>query len=192
MDEEKEIPEDKIREANRKMVQEIKNKSDDDFEKNLIYITSGTLILSLTFIEKIAPLTGALWIWFLIISWVLLAFSLLMNLISHQKSSKYSLQYIQEYGEGKCEDDINISIINNNRKISTMNNLTVGLLISGIGFLIVYCSVNAYNMSKEKKVEIVKPSSGSDKISNGRTTPTMEITPKPTTASTPPKDAPKK
>lgn len=191
MDEENPSREDRIREANRRFIQEIKDKSDDDFEKNLVYITSGTLILSLTFIEKVAPLTEALWIYSLILSWVLLALSLLINLISHQRVSKYSLQYIEEYQQGKSENEINVIIVRNNKKISTMNNWAVGLLIFGIGFLIVYCSVNAYNMSKEKKAEIVKPSSGSDKIGNGRTTTTLVIPPKPTTAP-PPKDTPKK
>jgi hypothetical protein len=64
-------------------VAEIKNKSGDDFEKNLVYITSGRLVLTLTCIEKIAALTGAACIFSLIAAWTLLAFSLLVNLISH-------------------------------------------------------------------------------------------------------------
>lgn len=48
----------------------IKEKSEDDYEKNLVYISSGTLVLSLTFIEKIVPLQGSTVVWFLIASWI--------------------------------------------------------------------------------------------------------------------------
>jgi hypothetical protein len=47
---------DDIQKSNRDLIVGIKDKSEDNFEKNLVYMTAGTLVLSLTFIEKIAPL----------------------------------------------------------------------------------------------------------------------------------------
>jgi len=55
---------------NREHLLRDKEKSEDDYEKNLMLITSGTLVLSLTFIEKVAPLQDAKGIWWLIIAWV--------------------------------------------------------------------------------------------------------------------------
>ncbi|SMD43098.1 hypothetical protein SAMN00777080_1675 [Aquiflexum balticum DSM 16537] len=40
----------------RQSVLEQKSKSDDDFEKYITYISSGALIITLTFVEKISPL----------------------------------------------------------------------------------------------------------------------------------------
>lgn len=67
LDDQKEL--DKIKYKNRELILRIKDKSEDNFEKNLIFITSGTLLLSLTFIEKIVPLANAKGIVWLIISW---------------------------------------------------------------------------------------------------------------------------
>lgn len=41
------------RERTRELLENIKQKCEDDFEKNITYISAGTLVLSLTFIEKI-------------------------------------------------------------------------------------------------------------------------------------------
>jgi hypothetical protein len=67
----------------------IKEKSEDDYEKNIVYISAGTLVLSLTFIEKIVNLKDSSVIWVLISSWCFLAVTLLFNLVSHQLSSFY-------------------------------------------------------------------------------------------------------
>jgi len=150
---------DKIKKENRDMLNAIKDKSEDDFEKNLVLITSGTLVLSMTFIDKIAPLAGAKGVWWLISAWFLLIASLLLNLMSHQKASKYSMVYIYECAKGTSEEDINILIKKNNRTMTRINNWTVRLLILGIAFLVVYCSINAYRMSKipdSKKDEAAK------------------------------------
>ena len=60
-------------------LKKIKEKSEDDFEKNIVLFGTGTLVLSLTFIEKIVQLQGALAIWFLIASWALLTITLIVN-----------------------------------------------------------------------------------------------------------------
>src|ERR1700743_287269 len=67
----------------------IKEKSEDDYEKNITYIAAGTLVLSLTFLEKVVNLKESDSVWFLILSWVLLSISLLGNLVSHQLSGMY-------------------------------------------------------------------------------------------------------
>jgi len=140
-----------IEKENREMIQSLKEKSDDDFEKNLVLITSGTLVLSMSFIEKIVPLTNATWLWTLICSWIALVTSLLLNLISHRLASRHSLKYIYDQAKGKPPEEINNSIKADNEKMNRINDWTVGLMILGIIFLIVYCSINAYKMSSAKK-----------------------------------------
>jgi hypothetical protein len=168
---------------NRDKVQDVKDKSQDDYEKNLVLITSGTLVLSMTFIEKISPLEGASGIWFLIGAWVLLVISLLLNLYSHQLAGRYADECMENIDKGIAVDEINACIKINNKKITSLNNWTMALMISGIIALVVYCSINVYNMSKlpagkkaeppkEAKVRVVE-------MKNGRHVPVL---PPPTTA----------
>lgn len=129
----------------------IKEKSEDDYEKNLVYISSGTLVLSLTFIEKIVPLQGSTVVWFLIASWIFLSVTLLLNLISHQISSKYHddcmLVYATDRGAG---DKLALRC---SKVMRGLNWGTSSTLIVGIFLLVLFCSKNALNMSKEKATQ---------------------------------------
>jgi hypothetical protein len=69
-----------------KMAAEAQKQTLETFDKNLLFITSGTLVLSLAFIEKVVPLQGSACIGFLIASWIILTLSLLLNLISHYEA----------------------------------------------------------------------------------------------------------
>ena len=177
---------------NRELLQKIKDSSEDDFEKNLIYITSGTLVLSMTFIEKIAPLENAKGVLALVIGWVFLTVSLLINLISHRISAQNSRNRTAELDRGDDWVEINKRIDNDNYKLDRINDWTVGSMILGIFALVVYCSINAFQMSNlqpEKKGETVKPSS-TDKLSNGRTMSTIIVPkPQPTTSAQTPKNS---
>lgn len=160
----------------------IKEKSDDDYEKNITYISSGTLILSLTFIEKIVALDKSTALFSLIISWILLAITLLINLISHQLSSFYHEKAIDEvkqhsnFNDEKSSDEnkqIGLNILE--KKITKRNDIirflnwsTTGTLIAGIFFLILYCSLNAIKMTNENK-KVNNPNSSSNYLEKGRT-----------------------
>lgn len=48
---------------------EQKAKSDDDFEKYITFISSGALIITLTFVEKISPLDHSVYKWIIISGW---------------------------------------------------------------------------------------------------------------------------
>jgi hypothetical protein len=41
--------------SDRNILQRIKEKSEDDFERNITYISAGALAISLTFLERIVP-----------------------------------------------------------------------------------------------------------------------------------------
>jgi hypothetical protein len=136
----------------RQVLENVKSKSDDDYEKNITYISAGTLVLSLTFIEKIVNVGVASHIWVLIVSWSMLALTLLVNLISHQFSSLYHERTIDEWDRDDPSIDSNVK--SRNRVIRNMNLFTSLGLFVGIGFLILFCSLNAYKMANnndEKK-----------------------------------------
>ena len=137
------------KDKDRDLLAKIKEKGDDDYEKNITYISAGTLVLSLTFIEKIVNLGDSNSVVILIISWILLALTLLANLISHQLSSYYHEKTICDFDA----DDPNLekNINKRNKVIRTINWGTTFSLVVGILFLILFCSINAIKMSNEKK-----------------------------------------
>jgi hypothetical protein len=137
------------KEKERQLLADIKAKSDDDYEKNITYIAAGTLVLSLTFIEKIVSLNKSYAIWTLITSWVILVLTLLTNLVSHQLSSLFHEKTIEDFDK----EDVNIdkNIIRRNRIIRSINWATTFSLITGIIFLILFCSINSIKMANDNK-----------------------------------------
>jgi hypothetical protein len=118
----------------------IKEKSEDDFEKNITYISAGGLALSLTLIDKIVNLGNSIYKPILIISWTLFTISLLTNLISHYISSYYHDKSINEID--KKNPDILENIDRRNQILRIINITNVVLLILGIAFLVVFTSIN--------------------------------------------------
>ena len=120
-----------------------KSESDSLFEKNITFITAGTLVLSLTFIEKITTLNSSVAIWTLIVSWSTLVFTLLINLVSHNISSLYHEKTIIDF----VKDDSRILVIKiekRNKTLRCMNWTTTISLTIGIIFLVIFCSINLY------------------------------------------------
>lgn len=153
-------------EKDRELLVKIKEKGDDDFEKNITYISAGTLVLSLTFIEKIVELKQSSHVWSLILSWGLLALTLLANLISHQLSSYYHEKTIEDVDNKLLT--VPLSIKKRNRIIRVINWCTTGTLILGIFFLILFSSINAINMANSND-NLHRPDNGADLIKKGRT-----------------------
>lgn len=122
-----------------KQVFETLNKSQDDFEKQLSYISAGSLGLSMIFIEKIVTLNNAHSKWLLITSWILLATTLFINLISHLVSSHYNYKILDDVQK---RIDTKLSVVKFNCVINTLNLVTVITLILGMLFLIIFSSIN--------------------------------------------------
>jgi len=149
----------------RNILQRIKEKSEDDFEKNITYISAGALAISLTFLEKIVPIKESTQIYLVIASWSFLALTLLSNLFSHQYSS-----YIID----KTIDDVDFHSDRTNenwerrtKKIRMWNVINVIGLILGIGLFIIFVSINVTDMAKAKTS--VNVNSNSSKGQAGRT-----------------------
>ncbi len=153
------------KEKSRELLAEIKGKSDDDYEKNITYIAAGTLVLSMTFIEKIVTLNKSYAIWTLIISWTILVLTLLVNLISHQLSSLFHEKTIEDFDndDPKIFDNIKAR----NKIIRSINWGTTFGLTTGIVFLILFCSINSIKMANDNK-NLHNPND-SNYIEKGRT-----------------------
>jgi uncharacterized integral membrane protein len=129
----------------------IKEKSEDDYEKNIIYIAAGTLVLSLTFLEKVVNLKESNAVWFLILSWILLSITLLGNLVSHQLSSMYHERCRLLYADaGNDTKEADGKVKKYNRNILKLNWGTTITLFLGILLLVIFCSINAYHTTHLK------------------------------------------
>lgn len=125
------------------------NKSQDDFEKQLSFISAGALGLSMLFIEKLVPLQSATNKPLLIIGWVLLAITLFANLISHLLSAQYNYKTLVEYQENE-----ETRHHDRTKWIIRINWGTIFTLITGILLILIFTSINILTMAKETKIQI--------------------------------------
>lgn len=142
-------------ESDRCAIQRIKEKSEDDFEKYLTYISAGALGLSITFIDKLVPLENSMFIWFLVLGWISLALTLVINLFSHIYSAKLNDESIKDLD--KNVENIHLIISKRNRKIDFVNYASLVALFLGITFTIIFTSINAIEMAKTNE-RTIKPS----------------------------------
>jgi len=135
------------KEKNRSAFEKIKEKCEDDFEKQITFINAGALGLTFTFIEKIVPFPNAIQLWLLIVGWLFLIWTLLVNLGSHY----YSKHQIDKTIDDMDNNVPNLHLIINkrNRIINSINISTIITLVLGIFFIVIFVSVNAINMAKQ-------------------------------------------
>jgi hypothetical protein len=124
--------------------------SEEWFDKNLTFIAGGAILLSVSFLDKLVPYKDAICKWTLIAAWFVLMASLVLNLLAHRRSSLNQMTTLNELDE---EDELNAfeKAQERNRK---MNQLTLGAtwsMATGLLLLIIYCSINLYNMPEDKK-----------------------------------------
>ena len=105
--------------------------SSSQFDKNILYISSGALGLSISFITDIVKLPVASYKWILGSSWIILTIVILFSLLSHYFSMKainFRMQYLQSNEDNKSE--------NLNNKVTLLNLLMlIGLPIGIIGLV---------------------------------------------------------
>jgi hypothetical protein len=124
----------------RKNNEETLQKSQDDFEKQLSFISAGTLGLSMFLIDKVVKdITIAHYKWSLIVSWSLLGLTLIINLFSHFLAIRFNYMNIEEIDCSQYDD---LKSIKRNTIIKFINICTLSTLILGIVFLILFMSLN--------------------------------------------------
>lgn len=124
----------------RNELQLLVHKSQDDFEKQLVYLSAGGIAISMAFVEK---LTGQISLThckvFLISGWVLLALTLLINLASHVTTIKKHNQTIKEIDDDNYDQT---KAIKRNKMIGFYNRCSLIALFLGIIAIISFVFVN--------------------------------------------------
>jgi len=133
----------------RNSVSENLSKSQDDFEKYINIISSGALGLTITFFDHILPIEKAEYTIILILGWILLTLTMLSNLYSHHYSAKISDKTITLI-DIKDYDGVVENTTKGNNIISRINKFSILSLFTGILLIVIFVSINFYNMSNEK------------------------------------------
>ena len=116
------------------------DKSQESFEKQLSFISAGALGLSMAFIEKIVgDVKNSVCRPLLIMSWLFLAATFILNLISHVVATRLHYRTIAEidlkqYDQQKATGRVNT--------ISRMNLTSVLFLLLGVTLLIIFVTIN--------------------------------------------------
>ncbi|MFW5895457.1 MAG: hypothetical protein ACOCT9_01805 [archaeon] len=108
------------------------------FDRNVLFISSGALGLSVTIIDSILNLDLAVYKFFLFFAWYLLAFTILLSLYSHMVSYQLTSKIIQVTGQDK-EEELRDKY---NRRLSNINKLMLITLIMGIISFLLFINLN--------------------------------------------------
>lgn len=141
-------------EKNRDKLWEILDSSQNSFEKQLSYISAGSLGLSFILIEKILKdIYTTQYKWLLITGWCLLGATLLLNLWSHLQAYKLHYKTITEMNRQLkgIENFIPKNAENRTKIINKINWGSLLLLFLGIASILLYTSINIYNEQKSER-----------------------------------------
>ena len=131
-----------MEDKDRDKIQDAINESQSDFEKNLVYLSAGALTLSLGFIEKIVSFDKANNKWIVVVSWVFLASTLLLNLASHLISVGNSTKAREEMDSGMEYNKLIERIGCRNKIMRILNWISYVLFAIGVFLVVVFCSIN--------------------------------------------------
>ena len=116
------------------------NDSFVDFEKQLTFIASGALGISVIFIEKIVDLEHSVCNSFLILGWVFFGLSLVLNMSSHLLTILFCSKSAQEYVKG--DSSHNDKVEKRNKTTMIINLITAFFLLLGLSGIIIFLSIN--------------------------------------------------
>ena len=130
---------DELKEYKRE-VEKYYEKSQESFEKQLSFVSAGSLGFSMFFVEKIVEVFNKSHCkLIIIISWFLLGGTLIVNLISHLLSSRNNYKTLKEIQSNKYDF---VKTTNRIKVINWLNWITIGSLLLGILLFIIYVLLN--------------------------------------------------
>jgi hypothetical protein len=130
-------------ESFKEIVIENRSKSQDDFEKYINLMASGALGITITYFDKIVKIDKAVFIWIIILGWVLLITTLVLNLISHRLAVKYADKLLLDL-HNKDTENAKSNNSKQNEIMDCLNNLSIIFLILGLIAIFTFLTLNFY------------------------------------------------
>ncbi len=114
--------------------------SSEQFDKSILYVSSGTLGISVTMIDKIVDIKNVDNKWLLFTAWVLETITILLFTINHLASVRTFSNEITDEKESSIENKTLSKTLN--KIVKQVNNISVATLILGIIFLLIFIIIN--------------------------------------------------
>lgn len=129
------------------MLQKSEKESRFHLDKHLTYISSGVLIGSMFFIEKILPVKESDFKIFLLLCWCLTGLGLILNLYSHMHAASTHSLVKKMFDSFEKITNESVSILNTfidirNNKQDSFSKWSLIFLISGITSLVTFVTIN--------------------------------------------------
>lgn len=119
---------------------ELLHKSQDNFEKQLSYISAGSLALSIGFIKDIVKdIANANDRYLLNVGWILLATTLLINCVSHIRAADLHNRTIRDINELNYDSG---TVRRRYKEVSFVNWASVTTMMLGLVSIIVFVTKN--------------------------------------------------
>ena len=109
--------------------------STEQFDKAVLFVSSGALAISMTFIEKIVPLKDAHCKQVLVFSWLFEALTILLFTINHYISKKAFNKRLENYFRDKQNKEYDWLV-------KRINGATIFSLAIGLILLIIFIYIN--------------------------------------------------
>lgn len=116
------------------------------FDTQILYISSGALLLSVSFIGDVVKLEDAIWTGVLIFAWILLTATVVLSVLSHLSSYQQHEKAIKkiEDEEEPLDDKLN----------RNLNRWIAGIFLTGIISLILFAIINIKHMKPKMTQEM--------------------------------------
>lgn len=115
------------------IVRKMRDYAQEEFDKLIVYLSSGGLVLTVGFVKDLVDLDEACWKFLLILSWAGFIISLIMILLSHRSAIKAStLELIELHDESDNQD----------QKTERLNFFSFIVLIAAVIVFVLFISIN--------------------------------------------------
>ncbi|MDD4236865.1 MAG: hypothetical protein PHF99_12700 [Bacteroidales bacterium] len=114
------------------------------FDTQALYLSSGALAISLTFLKDIVPINEAICLTLYYTSLVLFGLTILIGFVAHYISSRLIMARIKRIEQ----NDFNVQ---DSDWISIINKVIIATLVIGIGLLITFTMINMNSANKKAK-----------------------------------------
>jgi cytochrome c biogenesis protein CcdA len=131
-------PEEELKEIKNKYIADLYTDfrySIEKFDSQALYLSSGALAISLTFLKDIVPIKEAKLLWLYYIALILFGLTILIGFLAHYISARLIMKRIK-----KVEN--NDFTVKDSDWITWFNEFMIGTLVAGIGLLIAFTIVN--------------------------------------------------
>jgi len=128
------------------------NNNQQEYDKQLLVLSSGFLAVSLAFIKDVVPLARALHLWLLYSSFIVLVMCVLLVLFSYQLSNAGHTK-VKKYWQALKAGDKKVEYPHGYAKWVTNVNIASGVVfLLGITLTIIFVSLNIHHEANMKQV----------------------------------------